>query len=438
MTLIAVEATIARHRQSTRRNGISTRPASLHVHFALIALAAFGLYWLSSFLIEAAHRTTHFAADTWFYTELAKGNILGRIADNYHLDRIFRFHPTTVIMAAGWMQIVEPLTPWVSPEHLLKALFALVGAVGVWAAMWAFAAVVPRRYAMLLGIIYASSLSIWYFSSIEESKIVSATLTALYIATYLHLRKAWTMRGAALLTAILLLACLNEIVAGFLVIIPVVDTLVQRGWDLRHGWWIACHALAGPVALAVLEGIMRGRTGAAGVHPEGATHFSMLVYYISQNDYSLGSLYAFAVRWLFFSTAAPSPNGSHWADASINYGGDFELVLTNYLSSPVSASLVVLFGVMLAAGLLARYRGEGVGALTGVLLALLAFTLLRGTFFFIFIPKECLLFSAPVVLAHLLIVCVPFAASSFPAKQGILAAVALLLFITNGTFIIGQ
>src|SRR5262245_62001992 len=118
-------------------------------------------------------------------------------------------------------------------------MFAAAGAVGVWAAMWAFAAVVPRRYVLPLGAIYAVTLGVWYFSSVEESKAITAALTALYIATYLRLRTRWTLRGAVLLTAILLLACLNEIVAGFLVLVPAVDTLVRRGWDVRHGRWIA-------------------------------------------------------------------------------------------------------------------------------------------------------------------------------------------------------
>ena len=259
----------------------------LQLQFVLIAVVAFGLDRLSSFLLEARGGTTDFAADTWFYTELAKGDIFGRLADNYHLDRVFRFHPTTVLLAAGWMKLVEPLTGSISPLHLLKAMFALVGAVGVWAALWAFAAAVPQRLAVPLGAIYGSSLSVWYFSSIEESKIVTTTLIVLYFAAYLRLRTNWTLPRAALLTGILLVARLNEIVAGFAVILPIVDTLVRRGLDLRAYRWIAAHALAGPVALAILELIMRARAGAAAAHAEGANHFSMLIYYITQNDYSL-------------------------------------------------------------------------------------------------------------------------------------------------------
>src|SRR5262249_34197392 len=125
---------------SESRSGM--RAAGRQLQFVLIAVAAFGLYWLSSFLLEARGGTAPLAADTWFYTELAKGSIFERLSGNYHLDRVFRFHPTTVLLAAGWMKLVEPLTALISPLHLLKAMFALVGAVSVWGALWAFAAVV--------------------------------------------------------------------------------------------------------------------------------------------------------------------------------------------------------------------------------------------------------------------------------------------------------
>jgi hypothetical protein len=419
---------------------IGAPAAGRQLLFVLVAAAAFGLYWLSSFLLVAREGTTHFGADTWFYAELAKGDIFAQLADDKYsqLDRIFRFHPVTVVLAAGWMTIVEPLTALISPLHLLRAMFALVGAVGVWAAQWAFAAVVPQRYVALLGAVYACSLSVWYFSSIEESKTVTATLIVLYLATYLHLRSNWTLRGAALLTAILLVACLNEIVAGFVVIVPVIDTLVRNGWHVRHYRWIAGHALVGPIALGILELFMRGRMSPAGVNPEGANHLSMLVYYVTSNDYSPTALYASAVRWLFFSIAAPSPDARHFAQPEINYGGGFEPALANYFSSPVSGGLVVLFGAMLAATMLPRYRASSLGDLTGVMLGLLAFALARGIFFLFLFPREPILFSAGATLAHLLLVAIPFAASSFPWKRPLLAGLAALLLITNASFILGR
>ena len=355
------------------------------------------------------------------YAELAEDDLFGRIAPDTQLARIFRFHPLTVVMAAGWMKILHPLTAWITPLHLLKAMFAAVGAVGVWAAMYAFAAVVPRRYVLLWGAIYASSLGVWYFSSIEESKIVTATLSALYIATYLHLRKRWTTRGAVLLTAILLVACLNEITAGFLAIIPVVDTLVQRGRDVRNSWWIALHALAGPLALAILEGIMRGWPAAAGTHPEGATHFSMLLWYAAQNDISVSSAYKFVVKWLFFNIAAPERHADHWADFSINFGGDFEPTLTTIFPLRCRRPDRLVRRMLVAsvcreiAPKVRRARKDPAGP-PGLRLP-------RSTFFFFFNSKECLLFSSSATLAHLLLLGIPFMASSFPAKGSPASAV---------------
>jgi hypothetical protein len=421
-----------RNAQSESQNGLTGR----HIHFASLALVAFGLYWFSSNVIESRDAAYLFHADTVMYRQLANGNVIDRLGTDLWLDRITRFHPMTTGMAVGWMKILSPLTPWITPHQLLKAMFTAVGAIGVWAALWAIAAVVPHRYVTVFGAIYATSLGVWYFSSIEESKIVTATLTALYIATYLHLRKRWTLRGAVLLTAILLFACLNEIIAGFLVIIPIVDTLMQRGWDLRHSWWIAWHSLTAPIALVFLEGVVNGHVVAAGTDPEGASHLSMLRHYVGYNGVNAATAYSFLVNWLFFNIAAPTPAASYvfleWPEDRF-----FEPVLTNYFSSPVSAGLVALFGVIMVASVLPRHRADSAENLTGVFLALGAFALVRGTFFLIVYPKECLLFASGVTLAHMLMIAILFTASTLPAKKGLLVTFAFVLFINNGAFIIG-
>ncbi len=417
--------------------GLQLPRSGLGVAPVLVAVAAFGLYWLSSLVLEARNATLAFGADTWVYAELANGKVLERIGSDYLHDRIIRFHPLTVAMAAAWMEVLAPVASWIEAQSLLKAMFAAAGALGVWAAMWAFAAVVPRRYVLSLGAIYAVTLGVWYFSSVEESKAVTAALTALYIAAYLHLRASWTVRGAAFLTAILLLACLNEIVAAFLVIIPVADTLVRRGWDVRHGRWIAWHGLAAPAALVLLEVAIKGRLVGAGPDAENASHVSMLVFYVSQNDFSAASLYTFLLNWLLFNIAAPGPATSHALPAQPDYLAYFEPALGGYFASPVSAALILLLAAVLAAGVLLRRRGEGHAGLTGVLPALAAYALARGLFFFLVNPGECILFASGATLPHLLLVGIPLATSRLPAKQGLLAALAMLLLVVNGTFIVG-
>jgi hypothetical protein len=428
MKLISVKASLARGVRPGSPLGALARWVARDISFPLVALAAFCVYWSSSLFLEARNATVHFGSDAPLYAWLAQGNAV---------DRVARFHPVTVVMELGWMRIVGPLAPWIAPQKLLKAMFAAVGAVGVWAAMSAFAAVVPRRYVALLGAIYAVSLGIWFFSSIEESKIVSATLTALYIAAYLRLRQDWTLGGALILTAILLVACLNEIVAGCLVLIPAIDTLVQRGWDLRHLRWIAWHALTAPIALLFLEGVVNGRLVAAGTDPEGASHFSMLMFYLEDSSFSAWTIYYFLVNWLLFNLAAPTPVLSHvfphWPNNKY-----FDPVLANYLSSPVSICLVILFAAMLVASIVPWRRTQSLRGSAAILLALLAYALVRGVFFFVVHPYECLLFSSSVTLTHMLLISIPFAESGFPAKRALLASIAVLLFVINGTFIISQ
>lgn len=406
----------------------------LAVQLALPA-AAFALYWLSSFLLEARGATTHFGADTWYYEELAHGDVLSRIQGNFFLDRITRFHPATVLLADLWMKLASPLAAWLSPLQILKAMFAAIGALGVWAALRASAVVLPRREAVLFGGIYAVSFGVWYFSSIEESKIVTATLSSLYIAAYLHLRRHWSVGGVAMLAAILLAACLNEMASGLLIVIPIVDALVRRERIAHAARWIAVHALAAPMALLFIEGVLYGRVVAL-TNEEGSNHVDLLLSYVTHNEYD-GKIYAFLANWLFFNIAAPSAEANWGLPPGVNYRGYFEPLLSNYLLAPASIALVVVAGVIAAACLLPHYRRPIPDAARGLVPALAAFMLLRGAFFFLFNPGEPLLFSPAVTLAQVLVIAIAFSASTLPARQTLLAIAGLLLLVSNGLFIVG-
>lgn len=396
----------------------------LTAEILLVTVAAFGLYWLTAVLLEARHAAAHFGADTPHYAVLADMHVHHRAA---------RFHPMTTTLGLAWMKVFSPFTSWLAPATLLKAMFAAVGALGVWAAMAAFSALLPRGYVLLGGILYGSSLGVWYFSGIPESKIVTATLSVLYIAIYVHLRERWSISGALALSLILALACLNEVVSAFLVAIPVFDVLLRRGFNWRHFGWLAAHVPVVFMTWFALEVFVNGWLIPESAHPEGQSHFNMLLYYIAKNDYGLASLHGFIANWFFFNIVAPTPHALQWPEA----GGYFEPSLTAYLAQPLALATLVVIGLVATASLMPRYRAASLGPAGQILLPLCAYALARAVFFFVFNPSEPLLFSPAVTFVHWLVVLVPFAASRLPAKPAILAALCALLFATNASFMIG-
>ena len=153
--------------------------SALTIGVLAVTAATFGVYWLTAVVLASRHAAGHFGADASFFAVLADMAVHHRAA---------RFHPVTTTLGLAWMKTFAPLlTPWLAPATILKAMFAAVGALGVWAAMSIFTVLLPRGYVLLGGILYACSLGVWYFAGIPESKIVTATLSVLYIALYVRL-----------------------------------------------------------------------------------------------------------------------------------------------------------------------------------------------------------------------------------------------------------
>jgi hypothetical protein len=394
----------------------------LALGMVLVTTIAFGAYWLTGMVLAERHSAAHFGADTNFYAVLADMAVHHRAA---------RFHPVTTTLGLAWMKIFAPLTPWLAPATVLKALFAAVGALGVWAAMSIFSRMLPRGYVLLGGVLYGASLGVWYFSGIPESKIVTATLSVLYIAVYVRLRERWSLTGAIALGVVLALACLNEIVSAFLLAVPAVDALLRHGLDWRRARWLGAHVPVVFAAWFVLEVFVNGWLVPESKYAEGQSHFNMLLYYIAKNDYGLASIHGFAANWFFFNIVAPTPHALKWAEA----GGYFEPTMAAYLASPLALAALFIIALIAAASLLPRTASLGPGG--QLLLPLAAYALVRAVFFFIFNPSEPLLFSPAVTIVHWLILLVPFAASSFPAKRALLSVLCVLLFVTNAEFMLG-
>jgi hypothetical protein len=231
---------------------------------------------------------------------------------------------------------------------------------------------------------------------------------------------------------ILALACLNEVVSAFLVIIPIVDALINRGLNRRHSGWLAAHVPVVLLAWLTLEVVANGWYIPESTVPQGESHYKMLLYYIAKNDYDLASLNGFVSNWFFFNIVAPTPYALHWPEV----GGYVPPTLLAYLTSPLAITSLLAIALVGAASLVPRYRAAIHGPAGELLMPIAAYAVVRGVFFFIFNPSEPLLSSPAVTLAHWCLLLVPFVASPFPAKRELLAALCALLIATNAGFML--
>ncbi len=399
------------------------RERVLNLQTLLVVGAAFAVYLLTALYLDSRDGNAHFGADPDYYEVLAQ-----HIYDN----TAARFHPSTVILGLGWMKLFAPIEGWIAPHVILKFMFAAVGALGVLAAIMTFRVLLPRGYGLLAGAIYASSLGVWYFAAIPESKILTASLSALYIAVYLRYRDDWNTPRTIGLNAILAVASFNEVVAGFLIAIPAVDALL-RGLTWSRARWIAIQVAVVLAMLLVLELVVNGGVVPRSAASQEQSHFALFWAYFARFTYNPARFHDFVANWFFFNLVSPTPYALWWPQA----GGYFEPSVMAYGPSPIATVTVGLIGAMIVVGLASGAQAKSFGPADGLLLPIAAYAILRAMFFFVFVPNEALLFSPAVTLPHWLLILVPFAASRLPAKKALLAVLCVLLFVVNMGFMIG-
>ncbi len=164
---------------------------------------------------------------------------------------------------------------------------------------------------------------------------------------------------------------------------------------------------------------------------------SMLLFYLADNDFDWTTTTTFLSNWLLFNIAAPAKLATHAFPQWPNYRGFFPPGLGNYLTSPWGWGLALMFGMVVLTSLFTLRGNESVRMAKGLLLGLLAYAVLRGGFFYVFDPNECLLFSTSVTLAHMVLIGLPFVTSRIPCKSVIIGLGTTLLFVNNAIFMFG-
>ncbi|HKJ61689.1 MAG TPA: hypothetical protein VKA94_06795 [Hyphomicrobiales bacterium] len=397
------------------------------VLLAVIAVS-FLLYCETSKLLIEKDITDLFGADTHLYLTLATGTVN---------DQIQLFHPLTVYLTKAWMAVFSPIRDVIGVDNLSGAMYALIGAGGVAAAYSAFRRLLPSSYVITCTIAYAFAFSGWYFSSIHETKIIDGSIASIYIAIYLYIREKWSPTGALALTAVLIIGCFNAIVTAFLVAIPAIDTFLRENYRIRKLGWVALHAMPVPLIFIALE-LLIDRSIAAGANEAEANgHFDLLLTFAALGDHGIASWLGFALNWMLFSLAAPASNADYSYAIWEDYHGYFEPSVLNYFGNGATGLFLVMLCIMLATVVIYRRSDAKTASLQPLLIGLAAYSLIRSILFFVFIPAEALLYTPPVILAHLLILFCFFIYSDAPYKKPVLYTFVAALFISNMRFLFG-
>lgn len=395
------------------------------VFCALILCASFSLYWETQSIFHEYEKSSYFGADSNIYAKIAEGIVDQQIAF---------FHPFTAFISKTWIFMTSPLMGLVDAHERFGAMFALIGALGVVAAAAAFRKLMSANRAMLCTCAYALSLSIWYFSSIHETKIIDGAIASLYIAVYLCIRQNWNIWWFLLLTSILIVGCFNSIVTAFLVLIPAVDILLREKLNLKKLDRVVLHALPAPVILVILEVMIKKSIDVTNLEAEAQNHFSLLITFAELGDHSIWTFLDFLKNWLVFSLGAPSADADHgyaiWQEAD----GYFAPNLFQYFSSLSSGLFFVSLTLIIVISLNAiqlRLQNREIYCL---LAGLAAYSCARIVLFFIFLPSEALLYTSPVILAHLIIMSVLFFKSRFPYKTELYGFFVAMMAVSNIRF----
>ena len=383
--------------QGQPETALIVRVGDVAFRVALI-VAVFLLYWTTAAIRMKAGIEPDFGADTSLYMTLAHG---------ISVDRIAQFHPVTGWVGLGGMAVMRLLAGAqidLNPQLYLASIFAAVGAIGVAAAMAAFSRLLEKPLNLLFTVLYAGSFSVWYFASMAESKIVTTSLVALYVIAYLRWREKPTLPNELVLGTVFAMACLNEITAAMLILIPACDMLFRRHEDysgLPGRISTLSHLMIVPLCWLVLETrLLMPKTDLA-ASSDASDFWSLFINYFRLNSHDISSLGAFLLNWFPFALAAPADS----ADAEIalwpNYFGYFPPTLGSYLETPAGIAFLGLAAITLIMAVNGGVRHLAHSPYKGLAIGFLAYSFARAVFFFVFNPSEAMLFAGGAMFANL-------------------------------------
>jgi len=301
---------------------------------------------IPSFLVKSILFILFFAV----YSVTEMNNLSSRVLEDYAfgadvphytfgIGHGFR-HPITAKLMEFYRGFISILLPITITPFVMKLLFSFFGAINVMIVHSICSMFFSRYRSVLVAVCYGFSLSVWYFSSVPESYVFSATLYSLYFWYFIKHCSDLRLIKVLILLGLLTLALLNDISSVYLLLLPfvyynkkIITDKKIRSYFLLHVFFIfACCVVIKINEWPVVE-----------------------FYSNMRNDFSVTSFIKDdfiepLLNLLFFSIGAPSHEVTYAPRMLPYYPGYFQPSVWGYMSQIVTAIFFVFYsGLMIIA-----------------------------------------------------------------------------------------
>jgi len=250
----------------------------------------------------------------------------------FDIGHIFR-HPLTTWLIKSYRGLIEGMFHVTASIPAMKFLFSFFGAINI-VIVYSICTMFFNRYrSVLYTACYGFSLSVWYFSSVPESYVISATLYSLYIWYFIKHSSDLRLTQVLISLGILTLALLNDISSVFLLLLPltyynkkiITDKKIRRFFLLHVFFFLASWFVIKFQQWPLVEFYSNMRND-----------FSVKSFMI--NDFMEPLL-----NVTFFSIGAPSHEVSYAPRMLPHYPGYFVPSLWGYMNHIVTAIFFVFY-----------------------------------------------------------------------------------------------
>ena len=305
-----------------------------------------------------------------------------------------------------------------------KIPYAAMGAASFVAFGHVFYALFKTWRAWLFAGCVGLSLMVWYYAGTPESYALTTFFYAAYFYCFVRCTEgtpSYLFGGAA--AVIIFLAFVNDVSAPILLIMPVAYFGVRAFTDTRVRNIALMHVgalVAGVICLSVLVDLF-------GEYSKMVSEYTPFESADDGVGYNYGLIEPI-LNYFFFSIAAPAGSLTYISPMFPDYMGFFQPSMAGYFLNPFRLLFLFLY--------LAPLWFLRTTAIDRVILAMLAFVMMRFIAIVLFNPSETIIYASVVALPILAVVFFLIERSQFKHK-GLFAGLFLLALFGSNVSVLG-